>query len=135
MPQRPPRPVRFVAAQLERFPPDRLHARVVLRRSHDDLIIGTAERPFGEAHELACVAEAAAAAVRQAAEADAEQVVSVRAVERLEAFGQPIVMVAVSAQRQQQTRDLTGFCQADGDAPRATALAILNATNRFLDLG
>jgi len=64
MPQRPPRTVRFVAAQLDRFPPNRLHARVVLRRSRDDLVIGTAERPFGEAHEQACVAEAAAAAVR-----------------------------------------------------------------------
>ena len=107
---------------------------MVLRSSRDELIVGTAERPLGAAHELACVAEAAAAAVQQVAEAE-EQVVSVQRVERSEAFGKPVVMVAICARRDQQFRELTGFCQVDGEAPRAAALAVLNATNRFLGVG
>jgi hypothetical protein len=108
---------------------------VVLRRSGEDLIVGTAERPLGAAHELACVAEAAAAAVRQAAETEEEKVVSVQRIERSEVFGEPVVLVAVSAQRQQVSRELLGFCLVEDDAPRAAALAVLNATNRFLSLG
>jgi len=44
-------------------------------------------------------------------------------------------MVAICARRDQQFRELTGFCQVDGEAPRAAALAVLNATNRFLGVG
>jgi hypothetical protein len=46
-----------------------------------------------------------------------------------------VVLVSVSAQRQQVSRELLGFCPVEGDAPRAAALAVLNATNRFLGLG
>jgi hypothetical protein len=108
---------------------------VVLRRSHEDLIVGTAERPLGPVHELACVAEAAAAAVRQISHTGQEEAVSVQRVERSDVFGEPVVLVAVSAQRQKVSRELYGFCAVEGDAPRAAALAVLNATNRFLDLG
>lgn len=127
--------VRFVAAQLERFPPTRLRARVVLRRPPYDFIVGTAERSLDTANELACVAEAAAAAVRQAAEAEAETAVSVEQVARSETLGRSVVLVAVTARRHQESRELNGFCQVDGDPPRAAALAVLNATNRFLGLG
>jgi hypothetical protein len=109
---------------------------VVLRRSHEDLIVGTAERPLGPVHELACVAEAAAAAVRQVAEAgEGAEAVSIQRIERSDVFGEPVVLVSVSAQRQQVSRELLGFCPVEGDAPRAAALAVLNATNRFLGLG
>jgi hypothetical protein len=108
---------------------------VVLRRAREELIVGTAERPMGAAQELACVAEAAAAAVRQFTGAEQEQTVSVQRVERSDVFGEPVVLVAVSAQDHQAWRDLYGFCPVEGDAARAAALAVLNATNRFLGLG
>lgn len=134
MPQRPPRAIRFVACQLERLPDNRCRARVILERPGHDLYIGTTERPSAE-DDLSCAAEAAALALQQAVAPDDPKAVQVQGVERFEAFGTEAVLVAVSARRQDEVRALIGLGQIDGDATRAAALAVLHATNRFLEAG
>jgi hypothetical protein len=37
--------------------------------------------------------------------------------------------------QQAVSRTLFGFCVVTGDEPRAAALAVLNATNRFFGIG
>ena len=45
------------------------------------------------------------------------------------------VIVALSVQHQNETLQLVGFCLTAQHPTRAPALAVLNATNRFLDTG
>jgi hypothetical protein len=56
-------------------------------------------------------------------------------VQLIRAVGEPAVVVRVKAEHGHETRDLIGFCLAGDDPMRGAALAVLNATNRFLDLG
>ncbi len=132
MADRAHRVVRFVTAQLEHFPKDRCRARVILDRPGHDLYIGTAERTLAEVDDLRCAAEAAAAALRQAVAPEDPEALHIQGVERFDVSGSEGVLVAVDARRNNETRRLTGVCDIDGDPARAAALAVLQATNRFL---
>ncbi len=45
------------------------------------------------------------------------------------------VIVALSVRHRNETRQLVGLCLTAQHPTRAPALAVLNATNRFLDTG
>lgn len=129
------RSLRFVASQLDRLPRSHCRARVILERQGHDLYIGTAEGASAHLNELWCAAEAAAMALQQAVAPTDPEAVQVRGVERFELFGKATVLVAVAARRDHEARPLIGVGQIDGDAGRAAAVAVLNATNRFLEVG
>jgi hypothetical protein len=57
---------------------------------------------------------------------------TVTAVEKSSVGGKPIMVVSVAHVSERQERTLIGACQMNGDAPRAVALATLDAVNRFL---
>lgn len=135
MPQRPPRQVRFVTATLEHLPDDRCRARVIFQRPGHDLYVGTVERPEADGDGLACVAEAAAQALRQAVPPQDASALQVQGVHRFDCFGREGILVAVAARRNVESRQLTGVSTVNGDPAWAAALAVLHATNRFLGTG
>jgi hypothetical protein len=46
-----------------------------------------------------------------------------------------VIIVSLAATRASKSRTLLGVCDAGEDLARAAALAVLNATNRFLGVG
>jgi hypothetical protein len=100
-------------------------------------LLGAAASYVGRA-EGGCVdVEALRAAARATADAlhDLGHYVKIHGVELITAFGEAVVAVRVTAQHEGDSRRLVGFCLAGADAMRATVLAVLNATNRFLEIG
>ena len=57
---------------------------------------------------------------------------AVSSVEQCTVGGKPIVVVSVSHVVERHERPLVGACPINGDVPRATVLATLDAINRFL---
>lgn len=92
--------------------------------------MGRAQRGCLDVEGLRSVAEAAARALRELG-----HTVDVDAVDLVQALGEPTVVVRVVACYEGETRKLVGFCTAGDDPARASVLAVLNATNRFLDIG
>ena len=127
------RVIKFVRAQIDPLPDDRCQALVQVERVGLGPITGTAQGGSGQADELRAVARASADALSEAYEAEGVKV-RIRGVQPVEAFGQTVVIVSLAATRGTEARSLLGVCDATGDLARATALAVLNGTNRFLGL-
>ena len=102
------------------------------------------ELAIGEAVSAAAVdgADASASVLRIVADATLKAVqqffeggglFAVAAVEQIVVGGKPVIVVDVSHLAERQERTLLGACPVNGgDLPRATALATLDAVNRFL---
>lgn len=133
MADRPPRRVKFVRASLESLAPDQCLATVELERPEQGTFVGTATGGCPDVEGLRASAQAAADALMQAV--GETHLLEVHEVELFDAFGKSAVLVHVAAQVQDRPQALMGFCVAGDDAPRAAALAVLNATNRVLDIG
>ena len=74
-------------------------------------------------------------AAEAAARADAEDMhglLALDGVKRISAFDREFVFVAVTARLQRMTALLTGTCEIRESAETAGALAVLDATNRWL---
>lgn len=76
------------------------------------------------------VAEATMTAVGQFFET--ECVLAIEAVEQCTVGGRPVIVASVCHLSARQEQTLVGACPANGDVPRAAALATLDAVNRFL---
>jgi len=137
MTDRPPRVLKFLSAELEEAPPHRCRGRVVLQRHGDEAVAGTVEfdGTCSGPEALNATARAAAQALLRAVDGTPDDRVEIEGVSVSEHFGRPTVCVGVNAHYGGQARQLLGFCVVDAGAPRATALAVLNATNRFLGVG
>lgn len=133
MPDRPPRYLKFVKAELQRLSPTRCLARVQLEHSGSASYVGTAVGGCPEVEGLRATAEAATAALMQAVGPD--QTLEVFGVEEFVAFGQSVVLVHVGAKLPERSQALMGFCLAGADSTRAAALAVLDAANRVLGVG
>ena len=133
MADRAPRAIRFVRAQIDPLPDDRCQALVQVERPGGGVSTGTAQGGTGQADELRSVARATADALSQAFEAEGAKV-RVRGVQLVEAFAQTAVIVSMVATQGTRSESLLGICDGAGDFARAAALAVLNATNRFLGL-
>ena len=128
-----PRAVKFLRAQIDPLPDDRCQALVQVERVGLGLSTGTAQAGSQQADALRAVARAAADALSEAYDAEGVKI-RVRGVQPMEAFGQIVVVVSLAATRGTESRSLLGVCDGSDDATRATALAVLNGTNRFLGL-
>lgn len=134
--ERKPRVVRFIRADVQQAG-DRCRAEVELEREPAGRYIGTSEGGAdggGAPADLRCVAEAAARALCQAVGAP-DNIVTVHGVETVDTFGQEAVVVSLAANEAKGARPLMGFCLTGRDKLRAAALAVLNGTNRFFDVG
>jgi hypothetical protein len=122
--------LRFLDFEFERLPSGRYRARVVLEGDPGERFVGTAEGLGSQAGELRCAAEAATDALRGAVEEKlAFELLGVKAVR---AFDSTVVIVAISCHNGMPATRLVGSCLTDEAPHRCAALAVLNATNRFL---
>ena len=129
MTDRPQRNVRFVVTRLENLAPGRCGAVVELQGA-SATYTGRAEEGCDSTGVLRAAALATAGALR-----DLGHDVTLEDVGLIVALGEPAVVVRVRAMRDGETRELLGFSAAADDPMRAAALAVLSATNRFLEIG
>ena len=137
MTAQPEHRLRFANFEFTRLPSGKCYAKVDLDRSTGDVYSGTMEASGSPTVQLRCAALATLAALHKAAEArysfelldTSFELLGVKAVH---AFDGTVVVVGVTANRGERTWQLIGACAVDESLPRAAALAVLNATNRFL---
>jgi hypothetical protein len=134
MPEQPHRSIRFLDAQLTRPAPDRCQAVVEVAGPDGEPRRGRAEGGAAPLEMLRTVARAAADAV-SAGHGVTGTAVRVRGIQQVEAFGQVVIIVSLAATRAGKGQMLLGVCDGGEDLARAAALAVLNATNRFLGVG
>lgn len=134
---REPRVVKFVKAELSQEA-GKCRAQVELNRDQGRSYFGTAEGRCESPENLRTVAQACANALLQAAAVGGDPTlfeIRVNQVAIQAAFGKETVLVSVAGTYFKQRRDLLGLCVIETDPARAAALAVLNATNRFLGVG
>jgi hypothetical protein len=126
-----PRAIRFVEAEVDIVPDEQCQAVVKFEGSSSNPVTATAQGGSGQADQLRAVARAAADAVSEMFDTEGVRV-RVRGVQLVEAFAQTIIVVSLAASKGPRTQMLLGVSDGGEDLTRATAVAVLNATNRFL---
>jgi hypothetical protein len=124
-----PRRVLFSSATIQNIGGDRCAVHVEVRGSRTTYR-GSAEGGCEEQEQLRCAAQATITALR-----DLGHRVELDTVEALNILGEWTVALRVLAEHEGVRRKLVGFCVAGNDVLQATVFALLNATNRFLDIG
>ena len=112
---------------------DSYHADVELTGEDGARFTGGADGAATERELLRTGALAAAAAAERASSIPGARV-EVQDLAVVWEFGTQIVLVSVRATARNDTWQLYGVSQVRGDLAAAAALAVLNATNRVLDL-
>ena len=126
-----PRMIRFVRANVD-VAVDSCTAEVEVETAGIGCFVGSAQGGISEADQLRAVARATADALSDAFDAHNAKV-RVLGVQVVDAVPHNAVMVTLAASKGTHNSTLLGICDGDThDTPKATALAVLNATNRFL---
>jgi hypothetical protein len=121
--------LKFAEFSLERLPEDRCRARVLLERPGESYK-GAAEGDSSAAGCLRCAAQASLTALEQAAEpGHSFELLGAKAVK---AFDARVVIVAISAFFRSEGIRLVGSYLTQDNVERGAAIAVLNATNRYL---
>jgi hypothetical protein len=123
--------VRFVRAEVRPLSDQSCEATVELALHGGGAITATAPGPIDEQDQLRAVARATSDALSDAFTAEGVKV-RVVSIQLLRSLTHKTVLVTLAASRGSDHRTLLGACDATGDPVRAAALAVLNATNRFL---
>jgi hypothetical protein len=132
---RPRRVVRFIQAEQLLLPGGQCQVTVELRHDSGELFTGRAVGSCEVDSTVNSSAVAALEAIRLASGLGPEEL-SLYGVSLTQVLGKRTVFVVVAARTSEKvTVALLGSCLVVGDSNRATALAVLNATNRFLGLG
>ena len=113
-----------------RFPDGRCRAQVELTRSGGDMFVGTREGKGTETVALRCAAQASVDAIQQVVESGRS--FELLGVKSVHAFDSVIVIVSVGVTDQDGRRRFVGTYVAEQGAERAAAVAVLNATNRYV---
>jgi predicted RNA-binding protein YlxR (DUF448 family) len=123
--------IRFVRAKVD-VTVDICTAEVEVETPGRGFFVGSAQGGVSDADQLRAVARATADALSDAFAAHNAQV-RVLSVQVVEAVPNNAVFVTLAASKGIHSRTLLGICDGDShDTVKATALAVLNATNRFL---
>lgn len=126
-----PRLTRFVRANVD-VAIDSCTAEVEVETALLGSFVGSAHGGISEADQLRAVARATADALSDTFDTHNAKV-RVLSVRVVESIPHNAVMVTLAASKGADNRTLLGICDADThDIAKATALAVLNATNRFL---
>ncbi len=136
-PKQPPEgkklPARVRFSGVQRVPVGESVTRIRIRLASPGAVsrVGQADGDASLDGELQAAAAATLSALREAT-GIAPNILTLREVAPFDAFGKPAVMVSIALDMGAQSRSLLGFSPLGDDPARATALAILSATNRFL---
>jgi hypothetical protein len=125
-----PQRLKFSNFAFDRFPNSRCRATVVLERGEFERFEEAIEAVGAEASELRCAAQATVNALNRAV--GDRCYFELLGVKAIKAFDTTVVIVAVSSRKDAETRRLVGSYLAEDDPVRGAAVAVLNATNRFL---
>lgn len=123
--------VRFHDFQFERLPDGRCRARVDLAWTEDRHYLGEADGVGSETGEMRCAAMATVDALTTVISGH-DVDLRLLGVKSVRAFDAIVVIVALGARARERDSRLVGSYLTEADAPRGAALAVLNATNRFL---
>lgn len=113
-----------------RFPDGRCRAQVELTRRSGENFVGTREGRGTEIMALRCAAQASVDAIQQVVESGRS--FELLGVKSVHAFDTVIVIVSVGVHEGDGRRRFVGTYVADQGIERAAAVAVLNATNRYL---
>ena len=125
------RRLRFVQLDVEALGDEGWRGRVELAGPSQQSYTGTARGDASPTGKLECAARASVDALRQALH---NNLLKFKDLKVVEAFRGEAVLVSVSLGQGEKTQDLVGFCYAPADSSKAAALAVLNGTNRLMDL-
>jgi hypothetical protein len=109
-----------------------LSCRVTLRKGEESYI-GEAHGIEGDRSRLDLAARAAVFAIGSAEGREGQ--LAVEGVKVMEAFDREYVFVGVTVRAGRDSQLLVGNCEIKGSAETASALAVLSATNRWVDQG
>ncbi len=122
--------LKFSSFAFDRFPNSRCRASVGLEQPDGLVVHESVESAGAAASELRCAALATAEALNKAVgEACVFELLGVKAIK---AFDTTVIIVALSARHEDKAHRLVGSYLAEENPERGAALAVLNATNRFL---
>jgi hypothetical protein len=125
------RTIRFIRANVD-VATETCTAEVEVESPGLGSFVRSAQGGINEVDQLRAVARATADALSDAFDAD-NATVRVISVQVVDAVPHSAVMVRLAASKGTHNKTLLGICDGDThDTPTATALAVLNATNRFL---
>jgi len=123
--------IRFVSAEVKQLTKDSCQAAVEIDLRGIGPFSATAAGPVEELDQLRTVARATADALSAAFDARGVKV-RVVSLQLVASLTQRTVVATLAVSRGSEHRNLLGVCDATRDPVRAAALAVLNATNRFL---
>jgi hypothetical protein len=106
--------------------------RVTLKKG-DELLVGESEGAESDRSRVDLAARATLFAIARAD--DADRGFALEGVKLVEAFDREFVFVGVTARHGRNTALLTGSCEVKDSAETASALAVLDATNRWIAPG
>ncbi len=120
----------FLSFEFKRFPNGMCQAEVELEHRSGEKIVGTANGSGYDIGSMRTAAMASVAALEKAVPAGPKW--ELQGVKSTSAFDSTIVIVAITAQTENGPIRLVGSYVTDDDRERAAAVAVLNATNRYL---
>ena len=124
--------LKFSSFKFDRYPKGRCRASVGLEPPSGLLIEESVEAlaAANSTSELRCTAQATVEALHKfVGDACSFEILGIKAVK---AFNTTVIIVALSAQYDEEEHRLVGSYLAEENPERGAALAVLNATNRFL---
>ncbi len=116
--------------EFERLPSGRYRAQVVLEAQPGVRFEGSAEGLGSQAGELRCAAAATADALSKVT--GDKMAFELLGVKSVRAFDATVVIVALSCHDGSTATRLVGSCLTEDSPHRSAAMAVLNATNRYL---
>ena len=123
--------LRFLSAVLEDAGGGAVRSRVELGIRGGRSVVGIAECASASTGQMRCAALAMIDAICKGA-GTTETDIQFLGVRSIKAFDGQVVIVALAARMGSQRRRLVGACLAKEDLVAGAAMAVLNATNRYL---
>ena len=121
----------FLSFEFKRFPNGMCQAEVQLEHRSGEKVVGTANGSGYDVGSMRTAAMASVAALEKAVPAGPKW--ELLGVKSTIAFDSTIVIVSIAARTEDGAIRLVGSYVTDDDRERAAAVAVLNATNRYLE--
>ncbi len=121
----------FSSFEFKHFPNGMCQAEVELEQRGGEKVVGTANGTGSGVGSMRAAAMASVAALEKAVPAGPKW--ELLGVKSTIAFDSTIVIVAIAARTEDGPIRLVGSYVTDDDRERAAAVAVLNATNRYLE--